>query len=102
MFALWLKGHQINDVDDANLQFGKMLAEKIHGGKRLQGWHIAGTSHHHLRFLILIIASPSPDADSGSCVLNGCIHVEILQRWLLPRNDDIHVVATPQTMLRDR
>src|SRR5882672_4074786 len=42
MFAGRLQGHEVHDIDDADLEIGKMLAKKIDRGQRFQSLHIAG------------------------------------------------------------
>ena len=101
MFALRLKRHQINDVNNADLQLGKVPAENIHGRKRLQCRHLSGASHYNVRFGPLIGARPFPDADSSRRVLDGCIHIEELQCRLLSGDYDVDVIAAPQTVIGD-
>src|SRR5437870_3777137 len=61
MFARRLQGHQVHDVNDADLKIGKVLAKKINRRQRLQCWHIAGASHHNVRLTVQIGAGPGPD-----------------------------------------
>src|SRR5580704_18566549 len=37
-----LQRHEIDYIDDANLDVREMLPKQIHGGQRFESWHIAG------------------------------------------------------------
>src|SRR4051794_27691069 len=76
-----------------------MLAEDIDSSQCLERWHISGTRHYHVRLALVIVAGPFPNTDPGGGVLNGLIHVEVLQRRLLPGNDDVYVITASQTMV---
>ena len=97
-----LQRHQIDDVDHADLEIREVLAQKIHGGERLQRGDVAGAGHHHVRLAACVVARPVPDADARGAVLDGRIHVEPLQRGLLAGDDDVDVVAAAQAMVGDR
>ena len=103
MLAGGLQRHQIDDVDDANLQMsGKCWRSKSHRGQRFQRGHVAGASHHHVRLAALVVAGPVPDADARRAVLDRGFHVEPLRRGLLAGHDHVDVVAAAQAMVRDR
>ena len=65
MLVLRLQRHQVDDVDDADLQVRKRLAQQIDRGKRLQRRHVAGAGHHHVGLAHhRLVAGPLPDADA--------------------------------------
>src|SRR5581483_5542809 len=99
MLGWRLDGHQVNDVDDANLEIWKMLSQKIDCRQGLKRGNIAGASHHYVGFRVVVGAGPTPDSDSIRAVRNGGLHVEPGQRRLFPGNNHIHVVPATQTMI---
>lgn len=62
---------------------------------RGQRRHVAGTDHDGVRLGAAVVARPLPDLHSCRAVVHGRIHVEELERRLLPRYDHVHVVAAP-------
>ena len=94
-----LQLHQVHDVDDPNLEIGHVRAQDAHGSERFQGGSVATAGHHHIRLTPLIVARPLPDPDADGAVLDGSIHVEVLQRGLFPRHDDVDIVATAQAVV---
>ena len=64
-----LQLHQVDDVDDADLELGQVLAQDGHGRQRLQRRHVAGAGHHHVRLAPASLLGPLPDADARGAVL---------------------------------
>src|SRR5437867_5005500 len=83
VLTLGLKSHQVDDINDANLQCGTMPAKQIDSGQRLQRGHVATTGHDYVRFTASIIAGPVPDADTRGAVFNCLFHGQPLGSWLL-------------------
>ena len=50
MFTCRLKRHQVDHVDDANLEIGKVLPQQIDRRQSFQRRHITGARHDHIRF----------------------------------------------------
>ena len=67
MLARRLQRHQVDDVDDADLQRRQPLAQQTHGRQRFERRHVAGARHHDVGRAVLVVARPRPDADAGSC-----------------------------------
>ena len=84
------------------LRSGCQPAQQIHGGQRFERRDIAATGHHHVGLGALVVAGPIPDAESGGAVLDGSVHIQILQRGLLARHDHVDVVAAAQAMVGHR
>src|SRR5215831_20751786 len=68
VLARWLQFHQVDNIDDADLQIGRMLSKQVDSGKRLQGRHIAATCHHDIGFTASVVACPFPYAESSFAV----------------------------------
>ena len=50
--AIWmlfprLQGHQVDDIDDTNLQRRQLLTQDFDRGQGFEGGHIARAGHHH-------------------------------------------------------
>ena len=101
MLGAGLEGHQVHDVDDADLEFGDVLAQHFDRGQRFERGDIAGAGHHHVGLAAGIVAGPRPDAEAGGAVLDGGVHVQPLRRGLFAGDDDIDVVAAAQAMVGD-
>src|SRR5438128_11234404 len=64
MLARWLQSHQIHDVDDADLEIRKVLAQDLHRGQCFERRYITTARHHHIGGTVLIVARPFPYAKS--------------------------------------
>src|SRR6266436_2939295 len=93
MFGCGLNRHQVNYIDDSDLDIRKMLAQQVDGRKRLKCRDISGTGHHDIRVASLVVRSPLPNSDAIRAMLDGKSHVEPLERRLLSSNDDVDVVS---------
>src|SRR5438552_1294505 len=99
MFALRLQDHQIDDVDDTYFQVRTMLAEQANRRQGLERRYVAGAAHHDVGFLSVVVAGPLPDSDAGRAMPNRLVNCQVLERWLLPRDDDVDVIATAQDVV---
>src|SRR5215216_7165823 len=102
MLALRLQRHQIHDIDDADLQFGQVLAQHRNSRKRFERWYVSRAGHYHVRPCTAIVAGPLPHPNALAAMLDGCIHVKILQRGLLSGDNHIDVIAAAQAVDHDR
>ena len=93
MLARRLQRHQIDDVDDAYLELGRVLAQEVDRSQRLERRHVAAAGHHHIRLAAAVVARPWPDAQARFAMLDRLVHGQPLRRGLLARDDDVHVVA---------
>jgi isoamylase len=98
ILAVGLQGHQIDDIDDADFDVGKMLAQEIDSGQSFQRGDVTGTSHNGVRLGALIVAGPVPNPDAGGAVTDGRGHVQPLQSRLFAGDDDVDIVAAPQAV----
>src|SRR6185369_12296738 len=102
--AMWvlgfrLQGHQVNYVDDADLQLRQRLSQQIDGSERLQRWNVAGAGHDDVGFAFIAPAAcPRPDPDTGRAMGGGLRHGQPLWRWLLASHNDVDAIVGPQTM----
>ena len=67
MLARGLQLHQIDDVDDADLQLGRVLAQEVDGGERFERRHVAAAGHDDIGLAALVVAGPLPDAQVRLC-----------------------------------
>ena len=102
MLARRLELHQVHDVDDPNLEVRQVLPEQRDRRQRFERRHVAGAGHHDVGLAPLVAARPLPDPDAGRAVLDGGVHVEVLEAGLLAGHDDVHVVPAAQAMVGDR
>src|SRR5246127_3850214 len=99
MFRIGLQFEEIHHVDETNLQMGELLAQKGRGRKSFLGGDVSSRGEDQIRFPTLIIACPVPDSKAFCAVLNGRIHVQVLQVQLLVAYDHVHVVFAAQTVI---
>ena len=94
VFGLRLQLEQVDDVDETDFDFGKVLPEQ--GGRRqgLHGRDVARAGHHHVGFIPLVVAGPIPDPNALGAVPDGVIPGQVLEMKLLIRNDDVDIVRT--------
>jgi hypothetical protein len=102
VLARRLELHEVDHVDDPDLQVGHMLAQQGDGGQGFERRHVTGAGHHDLRLAALVVAGPGPNADAGGAVLDGGVHIEPLGRGLFSGHDDIDVVAAAQAVIGHR
>src|SRR5271166_4525487 len=102
MLRAGLESHQIDDVDDPNLQIGQMFAQDGNGGQNLERRRVAAAGHHDIRFRVLVVARPLPDADSLGAMDDGLLYGEPLRQRVLARYDDVDVVPSAQAMVEHR
>src|SRR5437764_14647241 len=82
MLALRLQFHQVDDVDDANLQRRKVLAEEIYGSQRFQRWYVSATRHYDVWFRSFVIARPFPDPNASSAMFDRMVNRQLLKSRL--------------------
>ena len=102
VLGLRLELHQVDDVDDADLQLRQVLAQDRDRGQRLQRRHVAGAGHDDVRLRAPVVAGPLPDADARRAVLDGLVHRQPLRRRVLARDHDVDVVTAAQAVVHHR
>src|SRR5262249_55437180 len=102
MLAIGLHLEQIDDIYKADFQIREFLAQHRRCGQRFLSWYVAGTSHHNIGFLTLVVAGLAPDANALGAVRDGGVHIEILQVELLVANDDVDIAFAAQAMVGHR
>jgi len=93
VFGFRHETEQIDDVDEADLQIGKVFLQDRNRSERLHRRDVARTSHDHIGLLAVVRRSPIPDADALGAVGYGIFHGEVLEVVLFVRDNDIDVVA---------
>src|SRR6185312_3622461 len=99
MFRLGLQGHQVDNIDNTNLQLRDMAPQQIHGSQRLQGRNVAGASQDHIRLALLIIARPPPYTDTRAAVSDGRIHIQPLESGLFSCDDDVDEISGTKALV---
>ena len=102
MLGAGLQLEQVDDVDEADLQVGELLAQQRRRGQRFLRRDVAGRGHHHVGLAALVVAGPVPDADALGAVRDRRVHVQVLQMDLLVGDDHVDVVLAAQAVVGDR
>src|SRR5438067_2877763 len=102
MLGVRLQAHEVDDVDDAHLQLGQVLAKQRRCGERLEGGDVSAAAEHDVRSPFFIVGRPLPDADAAGAVHDRVLYCQVVQRRLLSRHDHVHVVAAAQAVVGDR
>ena len=76
VFGLGHEAEEIDDVDEADLEVGEVLAEDGDGGERFRGGDVAGAGDDDVGLGACVGGGPVPDADALGAVLDGLVHVE--------------------------
>ena len=84
---------QVDHVHEAHFEIRQTLAQDCRGGERLLSSDVAAGGHHHVRFLVLVVARPCPDADAFRAMHDGLVYCGELQMLLLVGNDDVDAVS---------
>ena len=71
-----LEAHQVDDVDEADLQLGQVLADQVDRGQRLEGRDVAGAGDDDVGLAALVVAGPVPDPDPARAVEDRLVHRE--------------------------
>jgi hypothetical protein len=48
MFGVGLEGHEVHNVDDADLEVGNALTEHLDRSQPFEGGDVGGAGHHHV------------------------------------------------------
>jgi hypothetical protein len=99
MFILGRHAEQIVHVDKADFKVREMRSEQGRGRQSLFGGNVATAYHHHVRLDSLIVARPFPDPQALGAMLDGGVHVQVLQVILLVADDDINIVMAAQAVI---
>src|SRR4030095_12187208 len=102
VLTLWLQFHQVNNVDDADPQRRKMLAEEIYGSRRVQRWYVSATGHYDVWFCSFVIARPFPDSDASRAMFDRLVHRQPLRGRLFACYHDVDIVAAAQAVISHR
>ena len=74
MLGLRLQLHEVDDIDDPDLEVGQVLPQDGNGGERLEGGDVARATHDDVRLDIVLVTGPLPDADTLGAVFYGGLH----------------------------
>jgi hypothetical protein len=92
---------QVDNIDESDLEIGKVSSQQGSGGERFLGDDVTTRSHDHIGLFIGAGTGPFPDPDTLGAVGDGRVHVEVLQVGLLVGNNDVDVVGGLQAVVHD-
>lgn len=99
MFARVDELEEVDDVDETDLQVGKVLAEQGCGCESLVGGRVAAAGHYDVRLFAFVVRSPFPDSDA-LCAMRDCLlHGEELEVLLFVGHDDVDVVGAAEAVV---
>src|SRR5689334_15749999 len=101
MFGFGHQAEEIDDVDEANLQVGAVLAQNGGGGEGFRGGNIASAGDDDIGLGAGIGGGPVPDADALRAVPDGLVYAEVLKVGRLVGDDDVDVVSAAQAVIGD-
>jgi hypothetical protein len=96
-----LQLHQVDHVDHADLELGKVRAQNGHRGQGLEGRHVARAGHDQVGLALPVVARPLPHANAFAAVLDRVVHSQPLRRGMLAGDHHVDVVPAPQAMIHD-
>ena len=99
MLRVLLKLHQVNYVDETNLDFRHIVTKNGNSGKCFLRRSITTACKNYIRLLALIVTCPIPDTDTLGTMLNSLVHSQPLMARMLGCNDNIYIVLTADTMI---
>ena len=98
-----LQAHEVNHVDDANLDVGHRFSRKDGDRcERFQRRRVAAAGHDDIRLTTLIVTRPLPDPDSLGAMDRRLLHAQPLRQRVLSRHDYVDVVTASQAMVDHR
>ena len=74
MFVVRLKFEQVNDIDNTNLKFWKLITKDGNCCHGLKCWSISTACHNDIRLFAFVVTCPLPDANTLCAVLNSLFH----------------------------
>ena len=101
MLRLGLEAHEVDDVDDAHLQVGQLLAQDGGRGERLEGRDVAAAGEHDVGLAVVVVRRPLPHAEAARAVDDCVVHGQVVERRLLAGDDHVDVVAAAQAVIGD-
>ena len=95
-----LQLHQVDHVDDADLQLRNRFAEDSHSREGFKRRGIAAAGHDDIRLLALIVARPLPDTDTLGAVLDSLLHCQPLLSRMLGGYQHVDIVAAADAVVK--
>ena len=74
VLAVGLEAHQVDDVHDADLELGEVLAQQLRGGERLERRHVAGAREHDVGLAAPSLLAHSQIPIPARAVLDRLVH----------------------------
>ena len=92
VYAVRLKFHQVDDVDETDLEPGQIVTQNGGRRERFERRRVAAAGDDDVGFFTLVVGSPIPDAHALRAMLNCLIHGQPLEAGVFGRDDDVDVV----------
>ena len=99
MFCMLFQFHQVNYVDNADLQFRKCVTQDCYSCKSLKCRCVAAACHYEVRLLSLIVACPVPDTDTLCTVFYSLLHCQPLLSRMLGSYDYVYIISASDTVI---
>ena len=93
--------HQVDDVDDTDLQLWELVPKDRSGGEGLEGWNVTRAPENHVGKISVVVARPFKDPESPCAVIDRLVHRQVCQSGLLTGHYEVDVIAAPKTMVGD-
>jgi len=96
------EAEEVDDVDETDFEGWAAFAKNGYGGEGFGRGDVAGAGHDDIGFRAIVVAGEVPDADAFGAVVDGLIHVEVLEMQGLIGDDDVDVVGAAEAVVGDR
>ena len=102
MLLLVLQAHEVDHVDEADLELRQVLADQVDRCECLDRRDVPGAGHHDVGLAALVVGRPVPDPDAAGAVEDRLVHRQPVGAGLLARDDHVDVVPAAQAVVTDR
>src|SRR5579863_8229920 len=98
VLAFGLDAHEVDDVNNPDLERRQFLAQDVHGGERLQRRDVPTAAHDYIR-VAAVVGRPVPNPDPPGAMQDRLFHRQVIERRLLASDYHVHVMAATQAMV---
>ena len=95
-----LQLHQVDHVDETDLQIGQVVAQDSRRGERFEGRGIAAAGDNDIGFLSCVVGRPIPNGNALRAVVDRLFHRQPLEAGVLGCYDDVDVVLALDAMVK--
>ena len=101
MLRIRLEAHEVDHVDEAHRQVGKLATKDGEGGQGLEGGGVPAGGEHHV-WVPVVVRRPFPDPQTACAMQDGIVHGQVVESGLLTGHDNVDVVAAAQAVVHHR